>query len=724
MRFLRKLRFLVAVIFGLNIPLHGVLYAQKNPTPKLPSIYVKARAQSDKILLRWAVDQPNAWAIANKYGFVVERYTVLRNGHVYAGLEKVVLAQSGIQQRVKGDYGTDTIVYNLLTPTPLKPRPQLEWNEIATKNDEAAIIAQGLFGEGFAVTGGGYDLGRMMNMATEGEQRFAFSLMAADRNFEAAQMAGWGFVDNTVKPNEKYLYRIYAAVPANKMKIDTGGVYIGTADQYTLPAPKDPDAKFADKSVLLSWNYKLLKDEYASYYVERSEDGKNFSRLSNVPVMNLNENDDRIPSRMYYADSLPQNNKKYYYRVVGISCFGEQSPPSPIVEGTGHEMLVYVPNIRSADITDSKTATLQWEFANEGTRLLDRFELQVASKAEGPFKTVSTKIDPAKRSITYNKLKATNYFVVTAVDKQGNQTQSFPYLVQPIDSTPPAVPDGLTATIDSMGRVALKWKANTEEDLAGYVVMKGNLKDEEMKVMNPEPFIATEFKDSVNLAMLNSKVYYAVMALDKRYNQSKACPAIELVKPDKIPPVSPVFSNYSVDSGKVKLTWINSTSEDVAAHKLYRKIIGDTISQWVLIKQFEGRTISGFTDDKAESGKTASYTILAVDNSKNESAPSTPLTIRITDASMVQSVKKLRATAQRTNNNILVEWNMDRKDVTEYRIYRSSNAQPTSLWKVITGDNTAVEDKEVTPGNTYQYGVRAVLKDGRLSGWKEVNVTY
>jgi hypothetical protein len=67
---------------------------------------------------------------------------------------------------------------------------------------------------------------------------------------------------------------------------------------------------------------------------------------------------------------------------------------------------------------------------------------------------------------------------------------------------------------------------------------------------------------------------------------------------------------------------------------------------------------------------------------------------------------------------------MDRKDVTEYRIYRSTNAQPTSLWKVIMGDNTAVEDKEVTPGNTYQYGVRVVLKDGRLSGWKEVTVAY
>jgi fibronectin type 3 domain-containing protein len=694
-------------------------------TSKPPSIYVKARVQKDRVLLRWAVDQPNAWALANKYGFSVERYTVLRNGHAYAGHDKVVLAQNGMQQRVKGDFGKDTVMRILLTPTPLKPRPQPEWKDIATRNDEAAIIAQGLYGEGFEVSGGnGNDIGRMMNLATEQEQRFLFSLMAADRNFEAAQMAGWGLIDSTTKPNEKYLYRIYAAVPATRMKIDTGGVFIGTADHYVLPTPKDPDGRFGDKSVLLSWNYKILKDEYTSYFIERSDDGKNFSRLSDLPVMNMNENDDRVPTRMYYTDSLPQNNKKYYYRVVGITCFGETSPPSQVIEGAGHEMLAYVPNIRAADIADSKTATLHWEFAGEGTKLLDRFELQMGSKAEGPFKIVIAKIDPAKRSVTYNKLNATNYFVVAAVDKQGNRTESFPYLVQPIDSIPPAVPQGLRATVDSLGKVTLRWSANKEEDLAGYVVMKGNKKGEELKVMNAEPFISTEFKDSVNLQMLNSKVYYAVMALDKRYNQSRPCAPIELIKPDKIPPVSPVFRSYVVDSGKVKLVWINSTSDDVASHKLYRKTVGDTINQWILVKEFTGTITTTYVDDKVENGSTAAYTIVAIDNNKNESQPAPSLTVRVADASKVQGVKNLRATAQHSTNNILVEWNIDRKDIAEYQIYRTKGAEPTSLWKVIKGDNTAVEDKEVKAGNTYQYGIRATLKDGRMSGLKEVSVAY
>lgn len=95
-----------------------VIFCQKNAGGKTPSIFVKARAQKDRILLRWTVDQPNAWAMANKYGLIVERYTVLRNGHAYAGSEKVVLAQNGIQQHIKGDFGKDTVVYNLLTPSP------------------------------------------------------------------------------------------------------------------------------------------------------------------------------------------------------------------------------------------------------------------------------------------------------------------------------------------------------------------------------------------------------------------------------------------------------------------------------------------------------------------------------------------------------------------------------------------------------------------------------
>jgi hypothetical protein len=308
--------------------------AKKSKTSP-PAVMVKARAQSNRVLLRWAVNEPAAWKLANKYGYIVERYTILKNGKINAAKDK-----------------------KSPSVTPLKPKPQQAWTEIIQRNDDAAIIAQGLFGESFEVSGGDSKLAKIVNQSDELNQRFTFSLLAADRNFEAAQMAGWGLIDSTVQQGEKYLYRIYTAVPKEKLKIDTAGVYIGTADYEVLPQPKDLYGVYGDRSVMLSWNYKLLKDVYTTYYIERSIDGVNFSKLSNLPVANLNEKDEYTPSRIFYTDTLQNNDTKYFYRVKGLTAFGETGPPSATVSGEGKQVLAFVPNIKNADILNDSTAKI------------------------------------------------------------------------------------------------------------------------------------------------------------------------------------------------------------------------------------------------------------------------------------------------------------------------------------------------------------------------------
>lgn len=44
-----------------------------------PSVRLKARALGDRVLLRWAVDQPKAWQLANTGGFWVDRVTFMRD---------------------------------------------------------------------------------------------------------------------------------------------------------------------------------------------------------------------------------------------------------------------------------------------------------------------------------------------------------------------------------------------------------------------------------------------------------------------------------------------------------------------------------------------------------------------------------------------------------------------------------------------------------------------
>ena len=49
---------------------------------------VNARAQKDKILIRWAINSPSEWQKANKKGFVITRTTVLTRWYYFAKTRK------------------------------------------------------------------------------------------------------------------------------------------------------------------------------------------------------------------------------------------------------------------------------------------------------------------------------------------------------------------------------------------------------------------------------------------------------------------------------------------------------------------------------------------------------------------------------------------------------------------------------------------------------------
>ncbi len=75
-------------------------------------------------------------------------------------------------------------------------------------------------------------------------------------------------------------------------------------------------------------------------------------------------------------------------------------------------------------------------------------------------------------------------FVVRSVAVVGSSTiesePSDPICVTPKDTFPPAAPKGLTAVGDT-GAVNLVWDANTESDLAGYVVLRAEAPGDNMQ---------------------------------------------------------------------------------------------------------------------------------------------------------------------------------------------------------------------------------------------------
>ena len=661
---------------------------------KKPEIQVIARVQKDKILLRWAVTNPIAWKKLNKYGYSLERYTVTRDNKTLTNPEKIVLAKV------------------------LKPEPLENWEKLIDINDNAAIVAQAIYGEEFAVTGKD-NLESIVNLSEETEQRFTFALYAADKDFQIAKKAGLGFEDTTAKTNEKYAYRISSNVPETELGIDYGGIFLGLKEYEPLPKPMDFTAHFTDNSTMLSWNFKTLAHAYGSYYVERSTDKVKFERITEKPYTSLNQKNANN-NRIFYVDSIA-NNTSYSYRIQGISPFGELSPYSDIVTGKSKALLKYAPHLTVKEFKDDTTVNLIWEFPEEGNNDISGFELKRSDEDDDKYTTVLKNIPAKSRNVVYNKLSPTNYFTITAIGKNGNSRTSFPMLVQPVDSIPPAKPIGLKGVIDSLGVVKLTWTHNKEKDLLGYRIYRGNVAEEEFSQITISPSEPNTYEDKVLIKNLNPKVYYKIIAVDYRYNMSEYSETLILKKPDVIPPASPVFIKYEIKEGAIFLEWANSQSEDVALHQLYRK--EDDQKEWKLVLETKNKE-EKFQDKTALEGHTYTYAIFAKDESKLVSNPSPEIHLLVPKYSVMTPVKGFFAQANKTTNTIDLSWEYSNNSVDSFEIYKASDKDALQLIQIVVGKTKRLSDPTITINTTYKYGIRAVFKDGRTSQMEFYIIKY
>ncbi|MCC9063564.1 fibronectin type III domain-containing protein [Flavobacterium piscisymbiosum] len=682
-----KLQYIIAFLFfGFNIT-----HSQENNVSKKeeiknePAIQVIVRVQKDKILLRWGPSDALTWKKLNKYGYLLERYTVTRDNKTLATPEKKVLAQT------------------------LKPEPIENWEKTIEENDNAAIIAQALYGESFNVSGVN-QLESIVNISEENEQRFTFALFAADKDFEMAKKAALGFEDKTVQKNEKYMYRVSANVPKEESVIKYGGVFTGLNDYQDLPKPMDFTAHFTDKSTMLSWNFKILAHAYGSYYIERSQDKLHFERINKEPYTSMNQQNENN-SRIFYVDSIV-NNKSYSYRIQGISAFGELGPYSEIISGTGKSILKFVPHLTVKNFKDDKTVTLSWEFDEAGNSEITGFELNRSDTDDGKYLPVVKNIAPKSRSVMYNKLASTNYFTITAIGKQGSNRTSFPMLVQPVDSIPPVKPINLKGAIDSLGIVKITWDANKEKDLLGYRIYKGNNPNEEFSQITVSPLENNMYQDTVIIKSLNSKVYYKIIAVDSHYNMSPFSEVLILKKPDVIPPSSPIFTNYEIKDGAVYLEWINSQSEDVASHQLYRK--ENEQSDWQLIADIKDKKES-YKDENIVEGSKYRYAIYAKDESNLVSNPTPQVAFLVPKASVMPAVKGFYAQANTSANSIDLSWEYKVPEVDSFEIYKATADEPLQLMQMVSGQTRKLSDPTITINTNYKYAIRALFIDGRMS---------
>ncbi|MCE2994730.1 MAG: hypothetical protein LW863_03980 [Flammeovirgaceae bacterium] len=678
----------------------GVLLALRGES-QTPGIKVIARAKEDSVVLRWGPTSALAWEMANKVGYVVKRYTVVRQGEV-----------------VKDANQTRIILSNQVKPWPLE-----KWESIAKKDKYAAIAAQALYGKSFALTNPSTNALQFANQSAERDNRWSFALFAADQSSSAATSMGLRLVDRSIRKNEKYLYRITVFQQNKNFPIDSGAVYVDPSEKLELSPPEEVKAEFGDQSVMIRWNTIYHETIYSSYRVERSDDeGKTFKPTDDLSFTSARPSYAANSHVSYYLDSLPQNNKVYFYRVVGITPFGESGQPSEVVKGVGLGSANGVIAVVTTAEERNGTAYIEWKYPPENLINIKGFAIARAASTKGPFIDLNTKIiEVTTNSFIDKKPGSINYYVVRALGKDGKTTTSFPYMVQLEDNTPPAPPAQITGSISKQGIATIQWAPNKETDLIGYRVFRANSLNEEFVQITKDVIKQHVFEDSVTLNTLTRKIFYKVIASDLRYNLSNYSAPLALVRPDIIPPSQSPFTLSESKGTAIYLRWEPCSSEDISNYQIFRFDMGDTAR--MLLKELPKDSTS-YRDGSVELGKRYKYQLIVKDSTGLFSKPSVAV-VTCVDYGIRPAIQEILTQVDREGKRIILQWNYKMEGLKGFQLYRSAGESPIRLYQFIQPDQVQFIDKEIRANTKYVYQLKAVFKGGAESEMSQsVKITY
>lgn len=143
------------------------------------------------------------------------------------------------------------------------------------------------------------------------------------------------------------------------------------------------------------------------------------------------------------------------------------------------------------------------------------------------------------RDTAFDFGKSYLYTVRTVIPGDGSaieSSDSVPAIVTPRDIFPPAVPQGLVAAVlspepNAPPEVDLSWSINTETDLAGYHVYRGEQQDTPGQLVTSDLLLSPAYRDTS--VQPGHRYWYSVTAVDRSGNESapSARVAAEVAQP-------------------------------------------------------------------------------------------------------------------------------------------------------------------------------------------------
>ena len=656
------------------------------------------KSYGDSIVLRWAPTTPGAWSYLNKVGYIIERVSF------------------------KNEQDFDPSEYQMLTSTPLKPLPLSEWESIVKEGPDqelSAIAAQALYGKSFNSTGN-----TLFDAADEFMNRYSFSMLGADLSIVTSNALGLRYSDKSVELEKHYIYRIFPASPPQNYSIDTAYLVLQNLRNAPIPVPIIDQVYEGEGYINFTWDKALHQSIFSAYIIERSENNMDFEPLTNIPFINPESDNVATKTTVFqYVDSVEENYKRFYYRLVGISPFGEKSQPSEVIEAMGRDRTApSAPvNVEAQQIGEG-IVEITWEVSEQAADL-DGFYIGRGDDLDKNFQPLHDQMIP-KDSTSYidyesDKLGG-NYYVVAAVDTAGNGSISMVSYAAVVDSIPPSPPVGFQGSIDSLGIVTLQWKLGEEIDLAGYMIYFSNSADHVFSTVNSAPLPDTIYTDTIQIKTLTRKVYYKLKSVDTRWNYSEYSGILELTRPDVIAPTTPVFSNYRLTKEGMWLEWIPSSSNDVSGYELEISKEGETVKRIFIEKRDQVKRYE-YTYQNMDAGITYRFIVSTVDESGLRSAPSTPIQVTGIDLEEKVGIDDLTLTKSEDGKSISLNWSFhDADQIKRFVLYRSVQGSNFVTYKSIPPVKNSFNDTLLRKGINYDYSIKAIYASGKETPFSNI----
>jgi uncharacterized protein len=663
------------------------------------------RYTGSEVLLRWGISSASIWRDMQKQqvGYTIERIFIGENG---AKIDR-------------------------LTPTPILPLPLEQWeSRFDTENPYVYLAAEVLYNTESISTQGMNVFQTADHITNENRTRHGYALFAADMNLQAAEGLGLFFRDDLKdKPADAVwvLYKIYphkALVnPHLTTVIDTAFVTLDLRQTYEPTPVVGLEIEEGDQQITLAWDREANR-YFSAFRVERSQDGKNFTPLTELPL----QIDEKAPFN-FYIDSLPQNYVKYHYRVVGYTPFGDLGQPSQALVGQGIDLspAAGFGEIHTQTLPDGSVKVI-WQAIIEQPDLQGYYVAR-SLDIDNEFIYINEKPIKKQRNpdgtntyefVDKNPEKVFNsYYTVYSHDEKDNRSKSMTTMHILVDDEPPAQPTGLKGEIDSLGIVKLTWNEGTEADLLGYRIYYAHALEREFIPLTADPIADNVFYDSVSLNTLTEKIYYKIVANDLRYNASPYSEILVLQKPDTIAPNQPLIYEFEVQDAGVLLRFKRSSSEDVISHSVLRRKQGET--KWETLHTFADPkdTTAQFLDKDVAKSVWYEYAMVATDDAKNVSNVESTLPIQFYDDGKRKVQPTLQAEFLKKEKQLRLFWNIKEDAPFRVMILKSQAGEERVLLTTVQGGEY-IDYALVNNGKGFEYAIKLLYEDGTESALSNV----